>query len=147
MAEPYFNEWVPPSDISDIFFKKRCCITDIAKALNIHRDTLYEHLKKNPELKATFDKVREDLNNEWMDQSEKVIWYVMSLAEARPGLALKAATYITDKRGKSRGWEGPASESEHAPKLDELFDRLAKQQDDYSARKTAETSSNAESKS
>ncbi len=147
MSEPYFNEWVPPADISDIFFKKKCHVTDICKALLISRETFYKHLRTNAELKSTFDKVREDLSNEWLDQSEKVIWYVMSLAEARPGLALKAATYITDKRGKSRGWEGPASESEHAPKLDALFDRLAKQQDDYSARKMAETSSNADSKS
>ncbi len=147
MPEPYFNEWVPPSDISDIFFKKKCCITDIARALNIHRDTLYEHFKKNPELKSKFDKVREDLDNEWMDQTEKIFWYTLSLVESRPTLAFNAAKYIADKRGKSRGWEGPIGESEHASKLDDLFDRLAKQQDAYSARKMAETSSSAESKS
>lgn len=143
----HFQEWVPPTDIYDIIFKKKCCISDIARALNISRETFYRHLRNNHELKAIFDKVREELDTEWLDQAEKVIWYTMALAESRPGLAFKAATYITDKRGKSRGWEGSSQESDHAPKLDELFEGYSKLQKSYSARKQADISNNEESKS
>ena len=147
MTAPHPLEWIPPPDIEDIFFRYKCNITDSAKAMGVSRSCLNDHLKTNPEVKAAFEKVEQSLDREWVDVAEKNVWYALALAKERPGHALKAAMYVLDKRGKARGWEGATTESEHAPKLDELFNRLAKQQDDYSARKMAETKSNAESKS
>lgn len=99
--------WVPPSDISDIFFKYKCNVTDCAKALNISRETLYKHFKENTQLKAKFDNVQTELQNEWLDQAEKVVWYSLALAKDSPQHALKAATYILDRKGKERGWVAP----------------------------------------
>jgi len=103
MAEP----WIPPTDISDIFFKYKCSITDCAKALNISRETLYSHFKSNPELKAKLEEVRESLQTEWLDQAEKVVWYSLALGKDNPQHALKAATYILDRKGGDRGWRPP----------------------------------------
>ncbi len=147
MTAPHPLEWIPPLDIEDTFFKYKCNVTDCAKALNISRACLNKHLKENLELKALLDKVEQSLEREWIDVAEKNVWYAMALAKERPGHALKAAMYVLDKRGKTRGWEGATSDNEHGPKLDDLFAKLAKQQDAHSERRMAETSSNAESKS
>lgn len=147
MATPHPLEWIPPEDIADVFFKYKCNITDSAKALSISRACLNDHLKTNPKVKEAFEKVEQSLEREWVDVAEKNVWYALALAKERPGHALKAAMYVLDKRGKSRGWEGATGESEHAPKLDELFARIAKQQAAHSERKMAETNINAESKS
>lgn len=106
-------EWVPPPYISDIFFKYKCIKVDIARALNIHRQTLYHHLKTNPELKALFDEVERSLDNEWIDQSERVIWQLLAQAKDRPNQALKAAMYVLDHKGKHRNW-GPQPEDKSA---------------------------------
>ncbi len=103
MADP----WTPPSDILDIFFKFKCNITDCAKALNIGRSTLYYYLENNKDLKAKLEEVRESLQTEWLDQAEKVVWYSLALGKDNPQHALKAATYILDRKGGDRGWRPP----------------------------------------
>lgn len=117
--------------------------------MNIHRDTLYEAFKSKPELKKIFDEVRNQIETEWMDQSEKVLWYSLALAESKPSIALKAAMYIADKRGKSRGWEGENTQAEDKEKLDSVFSywKWRQGKDGYFDRNMDEMSSNAESKS
>jgi hypothetical protein len=140
--------WIPPPDVSDVFFKYKCCITDIARALNIHRDTFYVHLKSDPELKKKFDDVQQSLANEWLDQAEKNVWYSLALGKDKPGHGLKAAMYVLDKRGKDRGWgESTNNQEAFAPRLDATFNWFEEQQAAYSARKMAETSNMNESKS
>ena len=99
--------WFPPHDISDIFYKYKCNISDIAKHLSISRNCLYQNLKQNPELKAKLEEVRESLQTEWLDQAEKVVWYSLALGKENPQHALKAATYILDRKGGDRGWRPP----------------------------------------
>ena len=113
--------WVPPSDISDIFFKYRCNRTDIARHLNISRDTLFEHLRNNPELKAKWDDVKESLPSEWVDQAEKILWYSLSIAKDEPALANKTAMYILDRRG---GADWIKKDDDKNAKTEEVLDAV-----------------------
>ncbi len=146
----HFNAWIPPNDVTDIFFKFRCNITDCSKALNIHRDTFYSQLKKNPEFKAKFEEVEASLDREWLDQSEKSVWYALSLAKDRPGHSLKAAMYVLDKRGHKRGWgTEQAANNDQEKLLGEWASFIAQKRGESQSSdlNISEMSNNAESRS
>ena len=147
---PHPLEWIPPEDIEDIFFKYKCVVTDCAKALNIARSCLNNHLKNNLELKAKFDKVEASLDREWVDVAEKSVWYALSLAKDRPGHSLKAAMYVLDKRGHKRGWGTEQSATTEQEKLlNEWSEFIAKKRGEAQSSdfNISEMSSSAESRS
>lgn len=142
------QEWVPPADIADIFFKYRCRISDISKACNISRETFYQQLKRDPEFKALFESVESQMDRQWVEDAEKTLWYVNTLADKRPSVALNAAQYILNRKGKIKGWgegEGTVS-SQFEAQMSKYMQQLRISQG-LPALNTAETSINAEAKS
>lgn len=142
------QEWIPPHDVEDIFFKYRCRISDIAKACNISRNTFYQKLNRDPEFKALFESVEAQMDRQWVEDAEKTLWYVNTLADKRPSVALNAAQYILNRKGKIKGWgEGDGTVS---PQFEAQMSRYMEQLRNNQcmpALNNSETSINADDKS
>lgn len=79
-------------------------ITEIAKRCNVHRDTIYEYLKRDPKGKLFLDKAR-GLNEQIdLDLAEKVTRNNMLNWATNPRLAQTAADRVIDKKGHLRGY-------------------------------------------
>lgn len=105
------------ADIADTFSKLNGNITSIAKKYEVTRETIYEYLRKNPDIKIHLGKVREQNEQEDLDNAEKVMRYCMSLLKTSPKIALESAKYVLDKKGHLRNW-GDAGQATFQQKIE-----------------------------
>ncbi len=114
------NEIFSPdiSDMLKIAIKHNGCISNIAREMNVNRDTIYEYLKRNPEGKKIIDKVRGYNTEIELDTAEEVIRYNLSNYKKNAGLAQRAAEKVIDKKGHLRSWGVEQTEKVSANQTD-----------------------------
>lgn len=92
------------SDMKAIAIKYNGNIKAIAKELNVHRDTIYEYFKRDPEGEKIIQHVRGYNKFTDADLAEHVIRWNMSNFEKRPGIAQRSAEFFLVHQAKDRGW-------------------------------------------
>jgi regulatory Fis family protein len=136
------------TDITDALKECHGIVAHAAKKLGINKDTLYEYLKKYPELKEQLAKIREHNTQDLLDLSENAIRYSLINIKENPRTGLDAAKYVLDKKGKSREWHPIIDESKYSDEqLDLLNAFMAQFSSLQSARKIDNSNNNAEHKS
>lgn len=114
------------SDLKQIALKYHGNISAIARHFNIHGDTVYEYIKRDPVGKEIIDFCRA-YNTEYdLDLAEHVIRHNMANYKSNPGLAQRAAEKVIDKKGHLRGWvaERLAQEDDETLQLLKEFQSL-----------------------
>lgn len=146
------TKFIPdPSDFLTAAIKYNGSILKLARHYNVHKDTMFEYLKRDPVGRKTIDKVR-GLNQEThLDLAEQVFMYNMANLEKSPGLAQRAAEKVMDKLGYKRGWlpDSTGIESDDDRKaLEAKFEEIMNQlMGSASQRKIEESSINNDTKS
>lgn len=92
------------SDIEEIAFRFDGNVSAIARHYGVKRNTVYEYFKRHPEGKLIIDRVREYTDDDFLDMAEFVYKYHLTNYKTNPGLALRAAEKVIDKKGHKRGW-------------------------------------------
>lgn len=92
------------SDMLDVSIQKNGNIVKIAKHFNVHRDTIYEYFKRDPDGKKIVEKVRGVNTETDLDIAEQVNRNNMLNFEKNPKLAQRAAETVIKGKGHLRGW-------------------------------------------
>lgn len=92
------------SDMKKMLSAKKGNIAAVARELDITRETIYEYLKRTPDVQSHLDNIRNYNEFDDLDSSEFVIRYCQSLYKENPRIALDSAKYVLDKKGHKRNW-------------------------------------------
>jgi hypothetical protein len=91
------------SELLEVITKKHGYITVVAKEFDIHHQTLYDYMERNPDVKAHLEKVRNNKYENMMDSAESTIQSYCN-NEKYPSLRMRAAEFVIRGRGYKRGW-------------------------------------------
>jgi hypothetical protein len=114
-------------DVCDALTKHKGVVARAAKELSIARYSLYRLIKEDPDLYNLLWDLRSDTEEQFLDVAESIIMRSMSDYEKRPSNSLRAAMYVTNSIGKSRGWNKVTTEGTDNKQLDEKFDAYMNQ--------------------
>jgi len=115
---------ITKKDLESALRKTRGILSQASKSLGIGRTALYRHIDKFPELRELIDELREDFECEILDDSEGVLKHALSVKETDLGNSLKAAFYILNNKGRSRGYTPPNAQPvpPHQPPTIQIID-------------------------
>ncbi len=99
----------PVSEVSDVIIAKRGIIQHIADYYNVHPETIYLYLHRNPELKPILDEQRFGSDDVDLDLAEHTMRYCMKQVESQTRFALDAAKFMLQSKGHKRGYNTVAS--------------------------------------
>lgn len=97
--------WKPPKElVIDILTKNGGLMYYSAAALSVCYDTLKRYIDNDPELIALVQTLRYGFKESLLDKAENVL--AKALEDKDINIGLKAAFYILNNQGRSRGYEG-----------------------------------------
>jgi hypothetical protein len=142
------NHKLTELDISDALQQNRGVISQAAIELGISRQHLNVLMRQYPAVMEQLPKWRNNFEENLLDSAEATVQYCMNMRKEKTAIALRAATYVLDKRGEARGWLPTQSpvDPKSTEKLDDVL-ALLKQVQDASDAKIAESNNMSETKS
>lgn len=81
----------------------RGCVSKAAKGLRIAPSTLQRRIDDDPELKRLVHELRHEYDEMILDEVEDTLKYALENRKKDLSNAVKVATWIADRKGKSRG--------------------------------------------
>lgn len=122
---------INPSEIAEAIKKYRGVVSRIHPALGMSHDTFYKLLKKHPSLKEALDEARETHTLELVDGAENAL--VKALSQDDMSIALKAAMYVLNNKGRDRGYNHPNAEVKQVslPDIAEAYEKRLITQPDF----------------
>ena len=150
MGTPGVKSNITKHDIVDALKRNHGVISQAAVELGITRQGLNQIMRGYPDIMEQLPLFRANFEEHLLDTAEATVQYCMNLRKEKTAVALRAATYVLDKRGAGRGWEQAQEivDAKTEGKFDELIEAIEKHQLlPSSEAKTAESNINSETKS
>lgn len=91
-------------EIVEAIKKAKGRITYASKYLNVHPETLYRRMEKDPRIKEALDLERKNFDLTLLDAAENTLLYAISKQETDLNNALKSTFFILNNKGKERGY-------------------------------------------
>jgi len=100
------------SEICESIKKHKGRLTKVAKEFNICYQTIRNHTDKFPELVELIKNLRQDRDENLLDEAEDTIQDALEGRSQDMGSALKSAFFVLNNKGKSRGYTPPNAPQE-----------------------------------
>lgn len=130
MAQILFN---PDNvDMMQIAYKYHGNIAAIANHYKVSRDTVYEYFNRNHDGIEILKYIRKYNNEIHLDTAEYVLAYNMNNHKSNAALAQRAAEFVLDRKGHTRGYKQKPNEEEvneqTGKQVKALLDQLSEMQ-------------------
>lgn len=100
--------------IIEVIYSQNGRLSYAAKHLDISRETIYDIIDRNPELKQTIENARYLARESRIDDCEVYVETIAQRYEEDTTNGLKAAQYCLNTHGRHRGWGKPEEEEQQA---------------------------------
>lgn len=92
------------ADVVDALRRTNGNITEVSKYYSVSRESFYQYIYKHPEIKPIIDELRSIKDESLLDAAEGVIAFCLNQREKQPKIAIDAAKYVLDNKGRRRDW-------------------------------------------